>query len=328
MKGAKMRHRKSAAGKRKIALPDWAVAIGDLKVALGCKTQDEFAFKIRVKQGTASAWLRGDLSRRPSADAFFRMASLVPENHAELASRLLRLAGTDEQTIFTVARKLMADKYVFEGSDGKDIRVSPSEESPKALSAGDIFLSQSCVKDAAFARYMIVDEEFLRPYDIRSKDDAARKVFEAFPDTPVSTAWGLLRSGDILLLDVSQNSSPILRPFWGSYVVVKTNYYARFGGATLVAGELVAVSSIRDVSARLFVPAEDHSSPLDIGVWTPPRATVLPKKLDALEPEYPMERDEGEDLYERARIEMQLDPGFTIVGIVTGWWRPRRKDHR
>jgi transcriptional regulator with XRE-family HTH domain len=90
-------------------LPDWAKAIHELYHLLGCGTQEEFAARVGAKQGTVSTWLRGDETRRPSADTLVRMAGLAPE--PDLAGRFLRLVNISDDTVFSVARKLKMDRF-------------------------------------------------------------------------------------------------------------------------------------------------------------------------------------------------------------------------
>jgi len=104
-----MARRKKARLKEQKGLPDWAKAIQELREVLGGGTQKELAARLRSKQCTVSTWLRGDETRKPSADSLIRMAGLAP--NPDLASRFLRLANISDEAIFSVARKLQTDRF-------------------------------------------------------------------------------------------------------------------------------------------------------------------------------------------------------------------------
>ena len=293
-----------------------------IKDLQGKMNQAEFARYLGVPQSRVSEYLAG---KRPTAEMCVRLAKLAPYPDNLW---FLEQAGLKRDDILSVAGNIARD--VFTPPQGTDlIRVSPSEDSPEALAAGDLALPNRLVANPAWTRYMVVSEEFLRPMILRSRDikvplDAvASKIFGFVEDEPLSYTWSLLGRGDILLLDVSQNSSLTLRPFWGLHLVVKTNYYTRYGGPSLLAGEVTAVASTRDVSARLCTHIGDDVQTLDVGIWVPPRATASAEKSEASEPNYPMESEKGKEFYARAKAEMQLEPGYTILGIIRGWLSAR-----
>ena len=294
-----------------------------IKSLQGQMNQVEFAHCLGVPQSRVSEWRAG---KRPTAEMCVRLAKLAPYPDNLW---FLEQAGLKRDDILSLAGNIAKD--VFTPPQGTDsIRVSPSEDSPEALAAGDLALPNRFVSNPAWTRYMIVGEEFLSPVILHPKDvrlrldTVARKIFEAIEVVPISYTWSLLGRGDILLLDVSQNASPTLQPFWGLHLVVKTNLYADYGGPTLLAGELVAIASMRDVSARLSVYADSDAQLQDVGIWIPPRAPSSSEKSTASEPDYPMEGENRNGLYERAKAEMRLEPGYTILGIVRGWLPARR----
>jgi len=291
----------------------------------GQMNQVEFARYLGVPQSRVSEWGAG---KRPTTEMCIRLAKLAP--HPDNLW-FLEQAGLNRDDLLSVAGNIARD--IFTPPKGVDlIRVSPSEDSPEALAAGDLALPKRLVENPAWTRYMVVSEEFLRPVILHPKDmnlridAAARKVFNLIEDVPLSQTWSLLGHGDILLLDVSQNSSPTLQPFWGLHLVMKTNHYSRSGGPSLLAGELVAISSMRDVSARLSIHIEDDAQLLDVGIWIPPRTTGSSEKSEASEPDYPMEGEKSEEFRERAKAEMQLEPGYTVLGIIKGWLSAQRVD--
>jgi len=306
------------------SLPDWAEAIHELYRALKCSTQKEFAARVESKQGTVSTWLRGDEARRPSADIFLRMSGKAAQIDPALASRFMGLANVSDNTIITIAESL--SKQIFMPPHETDlVRVLPSEDSLEALAKGDLALPSRFIVSPAWTRYMIVDEEFTRPFALRTEDmpvryrldDDARKIFDLIKEVPLSQTWSLLSRGDTLLVDISQNSSPTLRPFWGLHVIVKTDRYTAQGGPSMVVGELDARSSRKEVTAQLSVhiPGSVISDD-EIGNWVPSQSAASSEESKSSESDFPMDNDA---LYERAKAEMQLYPGNKIVGILKGW---------
>jgi transcriptional regulator with XRE-family HTH domain len=288
---------KRATLKREPNIPDWSKAFHELYRALKCSTQEEFAVRIGSKQGTVSTWLRGDEARRPSTDTFLRMSALVTNIDPALASRFMRLAGISDDVILAIAGNLSKEVFTPCGS-AELVNVLPSEESPEALGGGPLSFQSRLVPDPMRTRYMVVGRDFLRP----------RSWYR----------WDLLHRGDILLLDVSQNMSATLLPFWDLHVVVKIGGYPALGGPGLLAGRLMFISSTGGYSARLSASFGDDPEAFEVGVLSAPHADDWPPARESVA----ALREHGN----AAKAQIRLYAPHKIVGILTGWLRAPRSN--
>ena len=192
-----MARRKKPRRKEEKRLPDWAKAIQELYEVLGCGTQEEFAARLRFKQGTVSTWLRGDETRKPSADTLIRMAEFAPK--PDLASRFLALANISDEAIFSVARKLETDRL---------------REAAPLIKKGDIVLVSS-------SRETLEGREEAGPSVLLPREFIPNPRFTSLLQLDETSALNGFVPGDILVLDTRGTEAQKPGPFLGQVVAAK-----------------------------------------------------------------------------------------------------------
>jgi len=296
-------------------LPDWAKAIHELYQLLGCGTQEEFAARLGFKQGTVSTWLRGDETRRPSADTLVRMAGLAPE--PDLAGRFLRLVNIPDDTIFSVARKLRTDRF---------------KEAVPLVEKGEIVLVPR-YRYTAQGREEAGPRVPLPAEFIPERDSTICIVVDEKPSRIVSSPRGLL------LVDTSVEGAQNLALLWTNVVLVelelKEASNRRFPDGLYV-GRLFLREpggSVKDELFRLRRFAEldlltgEVADYVPLGGWDHPSfekfrvVWTFPKHEDG-EEFIRIHRDELsralKETKERAPIEYRLPKGVRILGQVIG----------
>jgi transcriptional regulator with XRE-family HTH domain len=98
----------------------------------GARTQAEFAKELHVTQAAVSAWERNDQKRTPSADVYFRLASLADD--PEEALFFLGLAGLSPEALVSVAGRVLGDR--LEPPVGSTV-VAVGAKSAPPLASGD-----------------------------------------------------------------------------------------------------------------------------------------------------------------------------------------------
>ncbi len=154
----------------------------------GAKTQADFARALKVTQGAVSAWERNDKDRAPSADIYFRLASLA--DNPEDSLYFLGRAGLDPQAVYAVAGKVKAE--IFETpSDAEIVRVRAYNKRSEDGFGPTLILPARMVPNPASTHFL------------RLTDDGY-----------------MFNVGDIIVLDVTHAGSPYLKPFLGHVVLV------------------------------------------------------------------------------------------------------------
>ena len=305
-----MPRRKKVRRKERKRLPDWANSIQELREALGCRTQEELAARLRSKQGTVSTWLRGDETRKPSAEMLIRMAGLAPK--PDLASRFLRLADISDEAIFTVARKLETDRF---------------REAAPLIEKGDIVLVDRV-------------RETLQGREIAGPQVPLPKEFVPNPDLTIclvvdEKATAIVDSPKALfILDESEKAAPNLLPFWRQVIFAEYNPESGIKPDPDVRpGIYLGRLALRDATAptvrikgltgqaRLYLLTSLLAAPsIWLGGWVHPSLIDL---LDATredpEPEQnPLVIAAQKESRDLVRNELRLAPGWRILGRVVG----------
>jgi transcriptional regulator with XRE-family HTH domain len=183
--------------------------------------QVEFGKKLGVSQGAVSAWESDDEDRRPSADIYFRLATLAASPGDILF--FLQKAGLSVETIVLATNKLAGDRIV-RPQKGDNVLIAPVEQILPNLE-----FPSSLITNPLLTRYFKVDKH--------SMEHAA---FEP---------------GEVFLLDISDTALGGLEPFWDKLILAEIDFdKVTFGasdrrGKTIVAGWLV-LSHIYDASAH------------------------------------------------------------------------------
>lgn len=147
--------------------------------------QGEFGKRLGVSQGTVSAWERNDKNRPPSADMYFRLATLA--SLADDQAFFLQKAGLTGETILSAAERIFADRSA-PPSKGEIFRVPIVRHTSKGTEeTGELFpVAASLVEHEASTVCLSVD-----------KNSATPSVL----------------SGDLIVLDTSQCDAKDLGPF-------------------------------------------------------------------------------------------------------------------
>lgn len=293
-------------------LPEFAVRINNLRSKLGIETQAEFAERLHVKQPTVSAWERGDKRRAPSAEIYFRLASLAPDRADKII--FLEMAGLDEQAILAAAEGLL-EKRAKEAEGlrekGGVILVPRFRETQQGREeAGPpIPLPTEFIPNPGSTICFVVDEK-------------CTKVL----DSPRGT----------LILDESVKDAEELAPLWNQVVLVDypggTEEDAANVPRGLYVGRLILREFVRKFGwgdrgtpgaiwhARVsLLTGNPRLESIRVGTFAsdPPEGTpwykndLLPSQLAQLDRFY-------KDSRERARVELRLDRGCRILGQVIG----------
>lgn len=305
-----MARRKKARPKQQKRTPDWAKAFQDLYTALGCNTQEDFAARLGFKQGTVSTWLRGDETRKPSADTFIRIAGRAP--NPDLAGRFLHLADIADEVIFSVSRKLETGRI---------------QEAGPLVQKGDVVLLRR-FRETRRGREEAGPDIPLPVEFIPNPDSTICFVVDgeatAIADCPKA----------LFILDESERDAPNLEPFWGQVV------FARYDPGTasnpdpeirpgIYLGRLIlkradiARAALRGLIAQaiLHLLTKIQTVPsIMLGSWVHPdfgelnRATAFDENAD----KNPQVVTAKQDAEKRVRSELRLRSGWTILGRVLG----------
>jgi transcriptional regulator with XRE-family HTH domain len=156
----------------------------------GAKTQADFAKALKVTQGAVSAWERNDKDRAPSADAYFRLASLA--DNPEDSLYFLGLAGLDPQAVYAVAGKVKAE--IFETpANAEIVRVRAYNKRSEDSFGPTLILPTRMVPNPASTYFLRLTE---------------------------AEEGNMFNTGDIIVLDTTHAGSPYLKPFLGHVVLV------------------------------------------------------------------------------------------------------------
>jgi len=345
-----MARRKKARRKEEKRPPDWAKAIQELYEVLGCGTQEEFAARLRFKQGTVSTWLRGDETRKPSADTLIRMAGFAPK--PDLASRFLGLANISDEAISAVARKLASDRL---------------RKPAPLIEKGDVFLVPP-YRETAQGREEAGSSIPLPTEFIPNRDSTCFLVLDE------DCSGHLLDAGDILILERNSGDQRKPAPFFGQTILANLapsleGVVSAFWPKGLVIGKLglhpfagsregkeERNAAIRAIVAQIGRPdmrswnrdleelivaaiqesaesAEGNSwmvdleplnyrqgMPLIIGYHRAPQDSDRQTRDQAKDKDRKVESSAKDDTREKARNEMLLEEGASILGRVLGWF--------
>jgi transcriptional regulator with XRE-family HTH domain len=169
--------------------------------------QANFGKRLGVSQATVSAWERDDESRPPSADMYFRLASLSPP--PEDQAFFLQKAGLSQEIIISAAEKLFADRSALP-SKGEIFRVPTVE--------------RTATGNQDTGRFFPVPAHLLPS----PASTIALIVHEC-------CANRTLPAGDILLLDTSRTGTQKAASFLNQAVVVDINWeHERIGGTPMM----------------------------------------------------------------------------------------------
>jgi transcriptional regulator with XRE-family HTH domain len=279
----------------------------------GKRHQAEFGKRLGVSQGAVSAWERNDKDRLPSADIYFRLATLAsrPDDQAFF----LQEAGLSREVIVSAANKLVKDRIVHP-KEGDMVLVQPfqedTQESQEQIPV--LRLAANLAADPTSMMYIVVNKDFTGTGVFSnfpgSKDDVMGSLEEDLPQT-----FPPLEMGDIILLDISRNDAVDLSPFWGQLLLV---YTEQTPGPRYIIGQLGLQASDGLVfTARLYVwTTNEGGEDLDIGLW---RGTI-PASAQG-EAFKSLEEELYKEAQPQARREIRLHAGYRIVGLVVGWHR-------
>ena len=120
------------------------------RIALGMRNQAEFAKALGIPQTTVSAWKK---QNTPSAEAFFRLGALAPEAPDSLF--FWEKAGLTRQSILSAADKIL---------EGRKVRTKEEELIQIESFAGDreprVVLPKSQLANPGSTCFLVVDDEY------------------------------------------------------------------------------------------------------------------------------------------------------------------------
>jgi transcriptional regulator with XRE-family HTH domain len=276
--------------------------------------QAEFGKRLGVSQGAVSAWERDDKERLPSADIYFRLATLA--SLAEDQAFFLEKAGLSREIIASAANKLVKDR-IMRPKGGDIVLIQPFRENVQGSQeqVPALRLTANLAPDPTSMRYAVVNEDFtgaevFSAFPGNSEDNVSDSLIADGPQT-----FPPLVMGDIILLDISRNDAIDLSLFWGKLLLV---YTEQPPGPRYIVGQLGLFPSRGLVfTARLYVwTTLEGGEELDVGLWRG-NIPASPQDEDARFPEELYKQVEPQ-----ARREIRLDAGYQIVGLVVGWLRP------
>jgi len=273
--------------------------IGKLREARN-ETQAEFAEILAVTQPMVSAWESG--ADTPSLAAYLRLGNKAsyPDN-----IWFWRQAGMDEEAVLSASKSLLKERSA-PPAPGEIIRIPRFRETLQGReSAGPpIPLPAEFIPNPGSTVCLSVD-----------------KGATAIADSP----WG------IFILDDTEEKASNLLPFWGQVIFV--GYDPRTGteprrGSGIYAGRLMIVHfwpHARDAqyhaSARVFLLTDAMAErSLWIGNWAP-RSLAGFGDIGAGPSDHrqdPAVMAARKELAERAQRELNLRPGWRILGRVRG----------
>jgi transcriptional regulator with XRE-family HTH domain len=162
-----------------------------IRNALGMD-QEPFGKRLGFGQGTVSAWERDDKDRAPSAEAYFRLATIAtrPEDRVFF----LRQAGLSQGIILSAAERILAES-IAPPIKGEIFRVPIVRRSPRGNEeTGEFYpISAAQVEHPSSTVCLLVDE---------------------------ASATALVPSGTLIVLDTLDSDSADLRPFWRRIILL------------------------------------------------------------------------------------------------------------
>ena len=283
--------------------PEYSTRIEALR---GTTKQRDFAAKFPVSPSRVSEWESG--KRPPVAEGFYRLGSLA--DNPDDAIWFWKQAGLDDEKLLAAARKLEADRF---------------REAAPLIEKGDVVLVPR------FRETLQGREEAGPPVPLPKE----------FIPNPASTicfvvdekATGIADSPKALfILDQSEKDAPNLLPFWGQVVFARYDpdlaIKPRWNRGISV-GRLVPINALLRragapglvVEPKLFLLTDlmAQRSP-EIGFWAVPSFTGLDDAI-AKDPnleQNPLVIAARKGAAERARSELRLDSGWSILGRVLG----------
>jgi transcriptional regulator with XRE-family HTH domain len=288
-------------------LPEMAKRIKALR---GTENQVAFAKRLGVSQPTVSAWESGEDTPTPLSCLLLGVLASGSEREWFFKS-----VGPDLQTVMAAADAILKGRtgapaegeilripYILETAQGSKDTGSVEPFSPKRVPNP---LSTVCVQ---------IDETIAHP---------------------------MLASGDVIVLDISQNNAANLGPFWNKIILVDIGHrrwpspsapggfhvvgfdrpalcvgQLRLGGVGGTPVQLLSTRSLRSAILAVFSDTEiEHGLfEINIGVWRRP----------GMELHHPLmtrkDLPPDAEVDEEARREMRLADGCRILGIVIGWF--------
>jgi DNA-binding XRE family transcriptional regulator len=295
-------------------IPEVAKRIRKLRKALG-KGQVQFAKSLGVSQATVSSWELG--KKTPSRAWYLQFWALA------LDPDLTLLPDRDWfwRRVGNYRRRVLAFTQAIWKKSG-------------ALSVEDQIIRVRCFRRTAQGNE---DTGRLLPLPAESQANAASTICLVVDETAASP---MFQSGDLILLDTSDNKAKDLSPFWQKMVLIDISgtrpWSININPLGLSMGQLrckvfeyspypmpgqflrpwwvAVVSPFNDCGNRWRGPIDEG---IDIGRWDP--------FLD----EKPSSARETDDLeaegWKRAASEIRLDEPCHILGRVLGWFRPPRE---
>jgi transcriptional regulator with XRE-family HTH domain len=279
--------------------------------------QSEFGKRLGVSQGAVSAWERDDKERLPSADIYFRLATLAPLPEDQVF--FLRKAGISREIIVSAANKLVKDRIVSP-KEGDMVLIQPLrediQENRQQIPA--LQLTASLAPHPVSTRHLTVNEDFAGAEVISCFAPELQGSLNRSSESGAPQMFPPLEMGDIILLDISMNDATDLLPFWGRLILVQTDTPP---GPRYVIGQLGIMSHrglVFTARLQLWCTNDWSENHLDIGLW---RGNLPASAQGAAS-----ESEETDELYReaeaQARREIRLHAGYEIVGLVVGWLRP------
>lgn len=270
------------------------------------ETQSEFARRLGVNQGTVSAWIRGDKSRKPSAEMIWRLSSLATDPADILW--FLEQTGLSVQAILAAARKIHELRYDAP-PPGSTVNVMPLH----GAESQDALLAER-------KRVPNPDHTFYTSVDVRAAD--------------------FILAPGLVTIDVRYRGT-LLAPFWEDIVLVHIDPEKADGVArSLYADDFLGRVWLHVVLDNFDVPGRTPGLAAVAmlgGVSLAQRLRALtigrffhpdwrkPEFLERVQRDDKFARRAIEEMSDAARKDMQTDPGIEIVGRVLRWdaqWKP------
>lgn len=288
----------------------------------GQQDQRSFGARVGAAQGTVSAWERDDKDRAPSADMYFRLATLATKPEDQVF--FLQRAGLSREVIISAANKLLREQIVRPEA-GERVYIPRVEKTSDGLRE--------------------VGTPLMMPVELVPNPQSTHCFGIRFTPTTFDQ-WAIV--------DTADNEAEGLGPFWGLPVLVEFAPKDEFGplwpegleigmlfleeGEPTPEGTPWFARFLQSYVSRILIGAS-----IRVGMWTErgPKGGVARLSYPLVDPkhllgnrfpgmgaehtarlklEWEATRGLTEERYGRAGREMRLVPGCKIIGRVITWW--------
>ena len=236
-----------------------------------------------------SEWLRGEKKRKPTPEGLRLLGNVAPYPDNLW---FWRESGLDEKALLEAAVKVLRERGA-EPTPGEIVRVK-----------------------TATHKLLPFPAEFI-------PNPASTRLLRILQNIPAYP----FRSGDVLILDESDNDENTFKPFWGELILVEEQSPAAPSGSAMYLGTLELTGGLRFFGAELRIVGRDYVTRGQvIGGWEPRISSSKNVKL-SLKDLWGEEhfKDVTQTLRQTAFKNVERFPNFRILGRVIGFHRLARK---